>query len=491
MKRLISLVGITLVFIVSSQAQYVGDAIRYSQNFPTLTARSLSMGGAFTSLGGDLSSAYLNPAGLGLYRKSEFVFSPGLGYNQTRATYQGRESEDFKYQFIMSNIGYVGTYNSKRDKGLVSASYAIAYNRLNNFNNMSYMRGDNNQTSLVDNFMTGIDGVDPENLDAFTSRLAFDAYIIDTVPGTGFEYQTPVLLPVDQRRKVDTRGGTGEYSFSFGLNFSNVWYVGMSLGIYQLQYEQTMTHTEYDIASSEYDNFHYTENLDVEGSGVSFKMGTMVRLFNVVRVGASLHLPTYYRIDENYMNSMYSEFDDGFIPSDVNGKIFAEGSFKYKLQTPLKLLGGASVQIGKMGLFAADVEYVDYSGMRLRERDAHISFDEDNEEIKDAYRSVLNLKVGGELRFDNLSVRLGGGYYPSPFSSWELNKDASYGEVTAGLGYRTSNFFFDFGVSTLLHKEKYYLYSAYDFNNPSDMVDHISDLNQRKFRFIASMGFRF
>ncbi|MBN2813090.1 MAG: hypothetical protein JXQ80_03375 [Bacteroidales bacterium] len=491
MKRLISLVSITLVFIVTSQAQYVGDAIRYSQNFPTLTARSMSMGGAFTSLGGDLSSAYLNPAGLGLYRKSEFVFSPGLGYNKTNATYQGREGEDFKYQFIMSNTGYVGTYNSSRDKGLVSASYAIAYNRLNNFNNMTYMRGDNNQTSLVDNFMTGIDGVDPEYLDAFTSRLAFDAYIIDTVPGSAFEYQTPVLLPVDQRRKIDTRGGTGEYSFSFGLNFSNVWYVGMGLGIYQLRYEQTMTHTEYDIAASEYDNFHYTEKLDVEGSGVSFKMGTMVRLFNVVRIGASLHLPTYYRIDENYMNSMYSEFDNGFIPSDDNGRIYAEGSFKYKLQTPLKLLGGASVQIGKIGLFAVDVEYVDYSGMRLRERDEYVDFDGDNQEIKDAYRSVLNIKAGGELRFDNLSVRVGGGYYPSPFSSWELNKDASYGEITAGLGYRTNHFFFDFGLSTLLHKEKYYLYSAYDFNNPSEMVDHISDLNQHKFRFIASMGFRF
>jgi hypothetical protein len=496
MKKILSLV-IALACISTVRAQYVGDAIKYSQNFPTLSARSMSMGGAFSSLGGDFSSTYINPAGLGLYRKSEFVFSPGLSLSNTSAEYLGETNDDFKYQLSLSNFGYVGTYNSNKDRGLVSASYAIGYNRLNNFNNYSYIRGVNSQTSLVDNFMMDIDGTDPEVLDAFTSRLAFDAYLIDTIPGSDFEYDTPVLLPVDQRRTVETTGGTGHWNFSFGLNFSNVWYVGMGLGVNQLSYEQEMVHSEFDNADedTDFDNFQYTEKLDVEGNGFNVSLGTMVRLFKIMRIGASVHLPTYYRFEEAYLNSIYSEYKSGFIPSEDNGDIYAEGSFKYKLVTPLRLEGGASVQIGKAGIIAADLEYIDYSGMRLKERDSFTDFSEDNRDIQDVYRPVLNLKVGGEARFDNFFVRLGGGIYPSPYSSWELNKDAGHTELTTGLGYRSNSFFFDLGFSTLFHKEKYHLYSANEYN-PDPLaepvfVSHIADLNQHKYRFVASIGFRF
>ena len=496
MKKVISLV-IAVACISGIKAQYVGDAIRYSQEFPTLSARSLAMGGAFTSLGGDFSSSYINPAGLGLYRKSEFVISPYLGLSNTSADYLGETNTDFKYQFNLSNVGYVGTYLTNNSKGLVSATYAIGYNRRNNFNNYSYIRGLNSQTSLVDNFMMELDGTDPENLDAFTNRLAFDAYLIDTIPGSDFLYDTPVLLPVDQRRTVSTRGGTGQWNFSFGLNFSDVWYVGFGLGLNRLSLEQEINHSEFDraTADTDFDNFIYTENLDVEGTGINFTFGTMVRLFEIMRLGASIHLPTYYKFDEAYSNSIYSEFKSGFIPSDQNGDIFAEGAFRYKLVTPLKLMGGASVQIGKMGIIAADVEFIDYSRMRLRERDDVTDFQADNEQIQDAYRSVVNLKLGGEARFNNLFVRLGGGLYPSPYSSWELNKNAGRGEVTAGLGYRSSSFFFDLGFSALFHEEKYRLYSAYEYNPDPQaepvMIDHISDLNQMKYRFVASVGFRF
>ncbi len=45
-------------------AQNVDDALRYSQIFYGGTARFMSMGGAFTALGGDISSLSQNPAGL-------------------------------------------------------------------------------------------------------------------------------------------------------------------------------------------------------------------------------------------------------------------------------------------------------------------------------------------------------------------------------------------------------------------------------------------
>jgi hypothetical protein len=489
MKKLVSIVTI-LLCVLTVKAQYVEDALRYSQVFPTLTARSLALGGAFTSLGGDFSSTYTNPAGLGMYRKSEFSFTPTLIYNKNQANYKGETNDDYKYQFGLGNLGYVGTFITNREQGFVSASFAMGYNRMLNFNNRTYIRGINDQNSLVDHFMEDINGVNPENLNAFNQRLAFDAYLIDTVPGSDYEYTTAVPLPIDQRRIIETKGNIGDYTMAFGLNFSNTFYFGVGLHYYDLHYEQTSTHSEYDYANlSDLNYFNYTENFEHNGSGFNMNMGVMVRLFKIMRLGTSFQLPTYYSIKETYYNDMYSKFDNGFTPTDQQGTIYADGDFKYKLNTPFKWLSGASVQIGDIGFVSADLEYIDYSSMKLRESDTQSDFGQDNQTIKDTYCPVLNLKLGGEIRFDNISVRLGGGYYPSPYQSGELNHKASHTEFSTGLGYRNSHFFFDLGFSALMQKEKYYLYSAYDTN--SNYVDNISDLTRNKYRFSATMGFRF
>ena len=55
-----------------AMAQSTVDAYAISQNEMRGTARFMSMGGAFTALGGDLSVLGQNPAGIGVYRSSEF-----------------------------------------------------------------------------------------------------------------------------------------------------------------------------------------------------------------------------------------------------------------------------------------------------------------------------------------------------------------------------------------------------------------------------------
>ena len=56
---------------------YSESALTFSRTLPAGSARILGMGGAQISLGGDYSSAYSNPAGLGMYNRSEFTISPG------------------------------------------------------------------------------------------------------------------------------------------------------------------------------------------------------------------------------------------------------------------------------------------------------------------------------------------------------------------------------------------------------------------------------
>ncbi len=467
-----------------ARGQYVEDALRYSLHFPTVTARSMSMGGAFTSLGGDFSSSYLNPAGLGLYRKSEFSFSPGLEYNGVRSTYFKETNEDYSYQFLLGNAAYVGTMLTGRDNGLVSTSLAIGYSRLNNYKGNTFTKGINPDNSLADYFMDYANGVDPELLEPFYERLAFDAYVIDTIPGSAFEYQTPVFLPVTQQKTIRTKGGTGEWDFSFGANLSNMFYTGIGLGIRHVNYHEISVHSEFDdMNHNDFNNFAFTEELDAEGTGLSVRMGLMVRLLKFVRIGGSIHLPTFYRISEKYYNTLRSEFDGQEVydikPTNSDGTELEAGTFRYRLFTPLRIMGGASVQIGDAALLAADVEYVDYSSMRLREADGETDFESSNREIENTYQRVLNIKAGGELRLGNFALRAGGAYYPSPFTSTENNKDARYGEITGGMGYRDNNVFFDLGVSGMVHNEDYFLY-----------WDNAAGLKQSRLRLMATLGFR-
>lgn len=492
MKKIISLIGI-LVGISTAQAQYVTDALRFSQNFPTLTARSISMGGAFTSLGGDFASSYVNPAGLGLYRKSEFSFTPGLSLAKTTADYIGQDNSDYKYQFAVSNLGYVGTYRSSRDKGLVSASYAIGYNRLQNFNNNTIIRGTNQNSSYSDYFVESSDGLVPEDLNFFGARLLYDAWVIDTIDYIDL-YESLVPVPIDQYRKISSKGGIGEWTFAFALNFSDRLYFGMGLGITQLKYEQRMLHSETNFNTLySFRSFDMNEDLDVEGTGISLKLGLTARITEALRIGTALHLPTFYNISEEYYSKVFSVDDYGEynkVPTDNDNQELGPGVFEYKLNTPLKLAGGLSYQIGKSAIVTGDVEYVNYASMKMRNNDDYNgpydrqTVDRTNTDIEDVYCAVLNLKLGGELRFGNFAVRAGGGYYPSPYVSGEMNEDASYTMISSGVGYRNNNFFFDMGFSGIFHKEKYNLYTSNNTNN-------IASLKQPAYRFLTTVGFRF
>jgi hypothetical protein len=56
-------------------AQKTSDILRFGHTFPFATARSSGLGNAMGAVGGDMNSMNINPAGLALFRKSEFLLS--------------------------------------------------------------------------------------------------------------------------------------------------------------------------------------------------------------------------------------------------------------------------------------------------------------------------------------------------------------------------------------------------------------------------------
>ena len=88
-----------LFYPITIYAQNEIDALRYSQSMFGSTARSFSMGGAFGALGADYSSMSSNPAGLGVYRRSEFSFSMGFANRNTDSDFLNRQRDENRFSF--------------------------------------------------------------------------------------------------------------------------------------------------------------------------------------------------------------------------------------------------------------------------------------------------------------------------------------------------------------------------------------------------------
>src|SRR4051812_27254983 len=82
-----------LAVVGNSYAQYTNDALRFSQTQFGSTSRFKATGNAGTAVGGDLSSLGGNPAGLGLFTKSEFSLSPEFVNYSTQSAFLNEKTK--------------------------------------------------------------------------------------------------------------------------------------------------------------------------------------------------------------------------------------------------------------------------------------------------------------------------------------------------------------------------------------------------------------
>lgn len=70
---------LVLVLSISySFAQNHIDALRYSQQFYSTTAKSDAMGNSLSALGADMSAFSINPAGIAVFKSAQFTFTPNF-----------------------------------------------------------------------------------------------------------------------------------------------------------------------------------------------------------------------------------------------------------------------------------------------------------------------------------------------------------------------------------------------------------------------------
>lgn len=484
-KNIVQIIALCMFsFSMSSMAQNEDDALRYSRQQYGGTARTIALGGSFGALGADFSSLSTNPAGIGLYRKSEITFSPQVFYRNANTNYLGSNAEDSRYAFNFQNLGLVfngQTRHAKKDtKGWKSFSFGIGMNRIADFNNRTLSSGTNGSGSFLDAFTADAQGKETEQFDRFTTQMAYQTYLINPVndslnPNRYFS-EMPSGINKLQTRNTSASGGINETAISFGGNYNNFLFWGATIGIARIRYNYTSNFEERDITDSvALDNFVYSEDVATRGSGTNLKAGIIVMPLDWVRIGASVHTPTFYQLSETFDYSMSSSFDDGSSYSFADN-----GSFDYNLRTPFRAMGSLAFIIGKMGLITGDVEFVDYREANLRA--VRYSFLDENAAIETKYTAATNFRAGTEWKFDRFSVRGGYSYFGSPFSN--TNWESATQTFSVGGGYREEDFFLDLAYYQSSMSRKVYLYNG-DFN-PNLVSEKLSWGG-----VVATLGFKF
>jgi DNA-binding response OmpR family regulator len=112
----------------------------------------------------------------------------------------------------------------------------------------------------------------------------------------------------------------------------------------------------------------------VDGSGVDFKLGFILRPFesSSFRIGAAVHTPTFFSLKER--NTAYLRFDlsedlnDITKPYDARGND-TEGEYEYKLITPWKFNASMGYTIGSSVALGVEYEYSDRTSAKMKDPD--------------------------------------------------------------------------------------------------------------------------
>ncbi len=506
---------LVLLLLVSSTlaGQNMVDALRLSDNRLQGTARASAMGNAFGALGGDFTSTSINPAGIGLYRSSEFVITPKFGKTDVDGSYLNRTFTESKYNISVPNMGYIANINTNRtsESSLVSFSIGIGYNRLNNYNINKLVNGSGATSSMLDQFALNSDGYSPSQLDAFYEELA--AYDESTGIGTDLLYSEDGIYAHDmqvepftdnftnyehsQRKSFSQKGNVDEYVISAAANFNHKLYVGATIGIQDIYFREYTTLLEYDInygstlPTTYLNDYSFNTNLRTTGSGYNIKLGAIYKPINDLRLGFAYHSPTFYQLHDNFNNNMYSSitYSDGEGTYEANSPI---GNYDYEMQSPMKAIFSAAYVIGKAGLLSIDYEFVDYSSIKMQDGSDGYDFFSENEDIQEAYKAVGNIHIGGEYRLtDSFSLRGGYEYYPSPFNqnafgADQPNSNANESAISAGFGWKQGGFFFDMAYK---HSTSTNYLNLYDV--PESVEAPVGKFENMSDYATFTLGFRF
>lgn len=520
------------------------------------TARATGMGGAFVSLGADMTALSLNPAGLGMYRRSEFSITPLVSLARAETPGTGSWAENSKNRFALANIGAALNVYQSASGSLTSVTLGIGMNRVADFNTRYSFSSDTrfdpalgSVPSIADvyvgMFERGENGArifperredgDPNGALAFRNPyfwpavLGYKAAMVHVAerngdPSTQVWERDAIGPSASILRSVDVinSGSINEFDLSFGANINNIVYFGASLGIQSVHKRSDYVYGEDygyfdnpngiahngngEVLPAQLEYADLWQRVVVDGSGVNFKLGVIVRPVAGLRLGMAFHTPTFYSLDRSYRAGMdyrlLSNEGDKPIEERIESPTqYDEGSDGWEFVSPSRLMFGASYTFGNFAIVSLDYERDWYNGIRVKNTPTGVDLTEADykADFKQNFCGTNAVRAGVEVKpLPMLALRLGGGYTSSMLRdeslAYEFPQTTTSYYVTAGAGVNLSRSI-TLDVAYQYLKENQSQYSLfYSYDQATGVYEAASDLYETSLKrnFITmTLGFHF
>nr|WP_294785567.1 outer membrane protein transport protein [uncultured Flavobacterium sp.] len=464
MKKILFLF-ITGLTVSASYSQEVSDALRYSQDNLTGTARFRAMGGAFGAVGGDLSSLSVNPAGSAIFNTNQVGVSFSNQNMKNDSDYFGTKTSDKENSFILNQAGGVFVFKDRNpNNGWNKIAIGATYESTNNFNNDVFSVGTNPTNSIDGYFLNFANGIPLRNIENVDYRdlgyreqqafMGFQGYVID--PATNSPENTEYLSNVPdgavsgqgnyyQENEVHTRGYNSKVGFNIATSYRDRLYFGANLNVHVTDYRRTSSFYEdnnnpfqpYETIS----NLRFNNELYTYGNGFSFQLGAIGKVTEAFRLGLAYESSTWYELyDETSQSINTTRQAEGGQPltANVNPNIVNVYD-SYTLQTPDKWTFSAAYVFGKSGLLSIDYAIKNYGNSKFKPVNDQ-GFRDLNDDIRNTLTSTGELRIGGEYKIKQFSLRGGYRFEGSPYKNGSTIGDLT--SYSGGLGY-------DFGGTKL------------------------------------------
>lgn len=424
-----------LFMIVSfTKGQVYNDILRLSRFDNKINARALGMGNAYIALSDDYSAVTFNPAGLGLIKRMEFETGLNLEYLNNESSLFNKKVEKDESDFVINQLGLVFPFPTFR--GSIVAS--IGYNRVKNFNHVSKFDGYNyGSTSMIQD-LTYFNDIIPYSLGLSYELLDDDGnYLYD---------ETKINGNLNQSGEIKETGSIGSWNLAGAVEIARNLFVGATLNIYSGEYIKKRDYKEFDrynnygydielvpgdATTEDFRAFKLEDEINWDITGFDMEFGLLFQPNRMSRVGFTVKLPTFYKIEEKYQADATSTFGTN-IGYRLDPPVRSE--LEYDVKTPFELSGGFAGNLSGI-ILSGQITYIDYTQMSFEDGLDESLMNQNNRDIDDFFRKTFNANFGAEYTIPVLNLRLRGGfiYKKSPFKDDPEEFDQKF--VTTGFGF--------------------------------------------------------
>lgn len=505
---------------LSAFAQGGYDAGNIIQNDLNGTARYVGMGGALNALGADLSTMSSNPAGTGLFRKSDVSFTASCVI-----TGEAGQVDMGRSRASVDNGGVVFAFPvDNSGSGLQFVNVGVNYRKNRNFfgNNMVGIKGLGTEGNYSQTFQLASLCNDAYSAGDMSKGLAYmsapftddDRNIVDDegnpVDCSVVDYYNGAYQGVGAQAANyyrSTYGNNSEIDMNVAINVSDRFYAGVTFGIYSLNYfrnsfyEELAAFPHQDDGTNHY--YDFSNSYVTSGSGFDIKLGFICRPIEAspFRVGISVSTPAWYRLTDANSSMLY--VDNQYI-SSLNS-----GDYDYNFRTPWRFNLSLGHTIGNKIALGAEYEFCNYASAHYSDINGNSLsiYNDDKDEHNGDVKSVLKIqhiaKFGVEYKpLDWLSLRLGYNYVSSAYKNNKRNwlyydsdiTDTDYtnwhgiNRITCGVGFRWNGGYFDIAYQYQGQKGDFYAFST---SNNSDNQLQASTIKNNRSQIMGTLGFRF